>query len=553
MAEELERSAGRAQARGGLAAAAAFLERAAALTADPARHADRILAAAQASMQAGAFGKAQALLTTAEAGPLDEFTSARVDLLRGQIAFAVGQGSDAPPLLLKAAKRLEPLNRDLARDTYLSAWMAAAVAGRLAGAGDIQEVSRAARALPPPKQPSRPLDLLLDGLALRAIDGPGAAAPALRQAASAFASADVPVQEALQFGWMANGAAIALWDEESWRAILIRQLQLARDVGALDQLPIDLQGLAYDDIWRGDFEAAGSLIAEANAVGEATGNRIAPFAAIFLAALRGNQAEAAPLIEATLAAAEPGGQGGAATQAHCAAAILHNGLGHYADALAAAEQATQDAHLWISTWALPELIEAAVRTGSTLAAPAALERLAETTQAGGTDFGLGLEARSRALLSRGDAAEGWYREAIERLGRTPLRPELARAHLLYGEWLRREGRRVDARGQLRTAHDMFAAMGMQAFAERARRELIATGEKVRKRSVDTHGQLTAQEEQIARLARDGRTSTEIGAQLFLSARTVEWHLGKIFTKLGIGSRRELHAALAGPGQQDQAT
>jgi DNA-binding CsgD family transcriptional regulator len=553
VAAELERSAGRAQARGGLAATAAFLELAVALTADPARHADRILAAAQASMQAGAFGKALQLLTTAQARPLEEFASARADLLRGQIAFASGQGSDAPPLLLKAAKRLEPLNRDLARDAYLSALMAAAFAGHLASAGALSEVSRAARALPPPEQPPRPLDLLLDGLALLAIDGPGAAAPALRQAASAFASADAPAQELLQFGLMAHGAAIALWDEDCWRTILVRQVRLARDVGGLDQLPIHLLGLAYDDIWRGDFEAAGSLIAEANAVCEATGSRIAPFAAMFLAALRGNQAEVAPLIEATLAAAEAGGQGGYATQAHWVAAILHNGLGRYADALAAAEQVTQDAHQWVSTWVLPELIEAAVRTGSTLAAPAALERLAETTQAGGTDFGLGLEARSRALLSRGDAAEGWYREAIDRLGRTPLRPELARAHLLYGEWLRRQGRRVDARGQLRTAHDMFAAMGMQAFAERARRELIATGEKVRKRSVETHSQLTPQEEQIARLARDGRTSPQIGAQLFLSARTVEWHLGKIFTKLGIGSRRELHAALAGPGQQDQAT
>jgi DNA-binding CsgD family transcriptional regulator len=554
VAVELELSAGRAQARGGLAAAAAFLERAVALTADPARHADRILAAAQASMQAGAFGKAQQLLTTAEAGPLDEFASARVDLLRGQIAFAMGHGSDAPPLLLKAAKRLEPLNRDLARDTYLSAWMAAAYAGHLADAGDIQEVSRAARALPPPEQPPRPLDLLLDGLALLATDGPGAAAPALRQAASAFASPDAPAQELLQFGLMALGAAIALWDEDCWRTILVRKVRLARDVGALDQLPVDLHPLAQDDIWRGDFEAADSLIAEANAVCEATGSRIAPFAAMFLAAMRGNQAEVAPLIEATLAAAEAGGQGAAATFAHWVAAILHNGLGRYADALAAAEQAIRDANVFVSTWALPELIEAAVRTGSTLAAPAALERLAETTQAGGTDFGLGFEARSRALLSCDDAAaEGWYREAIDRLGRTRLRPELARAHLLYGEWLRREGRRVDARGQLRTAHDMFAAMGMQAFAERARRELIATGEKVRKRSVDTPGQLTPQEEQIARLARDGRTSPEIGAQLFLSKRTVEWHLGKIFTKLGIGSRRELHAALGGPGQQDQAT
>src|SRR5215831_7815624 len=394
VAAELERSAGRAQARGGLAAAAAFLERSVVLTADPARRADRILAAAQATMQAGAFGKALALLTTTEAGPLDEFASARVDLLRGQIAFAVGKGSDAPPLLLKAAKRLEPLNRDLARDTYLSAWMAAAFAGNLASAGDIQEVSRAARALPPTKQPPRPLDLLLDGLALLAIDGPGAAAPALRQAASAFASADASAQELLEFGLMAYGAANALWDEDCFRTIMVRQFRLARDLGALDLMLMPLQGLAEVDTWLGDFEAADSLIAEADAVCEATGSRLAPYAAMFLAAMRGNQAELAPLIEDTLAAAEAGGQGGAATQAHWVAAILHNGLGRYADALAAAERATRDAHWFISNRAAPELIEAAVRTGSTHAAADALERLAETTQAGGTDYGLGLEARS---------------------------------------------------------------------------------------------------------------------------------------------------------------
>src|SRR5215831_18960047 len=294
VAAELERSAGRAQARGGMAAAAAFLERSVLLTADPARRADRILAAAQATMQVGAFGKALALLTTAEAGALDEFAGARVDLLRGQIAFAVGKGSDAPPLLLKAAKRLEPLNRDLARDTYLSAWMAAAFAGHLAGAGDIQEVSRAARALPAPKQPSRPLDLLLDGLALLAIDGPEAAAPALRQAASAFVGADAPAQELLQFGLMAYAAAMVLWDEDGARAIAARQVRLARDLGALDQLLHALLALAHNDIFRGDFEAVDSLIAEADAVCEATGSRLAPFTAMLLASMRGNQAELAP-------------------------------------------------------------------------------------------------------------------------------------------------------------------------------------------------------------------------------------------------------------------
>ncbi len=552
VAAELERSAGRARARGGLAAAAAFLERSVVLTADPARHADRALAAAQASMQAGAFDKALELLAIAEdqgPGPLDEFASARVDLLRGQIAFATSRGSDAPPLLLKAAKRLEPLNRDLARDTYLTAWLAAAFAGRLAGADDMAEVSRAARALPPPEQRPHPLDLLLEGFALLANDGPAAAAPALRQAVNAFASSDSPMKDGLQFGSLASAAAIALWDEDSWRAILVRQVQLARAVGALGQLPFDLISLAMDDTWRGDFARADSLIAEADAVCEATGGgRIAPYTALFGTALRGNQAELAPLVEAAIATAEGVGQGGVVTYAHWVTAILHNGLGRYADALAAAEQAIRDAHLYVSNWAVPELVEAAARTGKTHVAADALERLAEMTRAGGADFGLGLAARCRALVSQGQDAEGWHREAIDRLGRTRLRPDLARAHLLFGEWLRRENRQVDARAQLRTAHQMLDAMGMAAFAERARRELAASGEKVRKRAVETVTTLTAQEALIARLAGDGLSNPEIGAQLFLSARTVEWHLRKVFTKLGIGTRRELHAALAQLGR-----
>jgi DNA-binding CsgD family transcriptional regulator len=271
---------------------------------------------------------------------------------------------------------------------------------------------------------------------------------------------------------------------------------------------------------------------------------------MLIAALRGNQAELTPLIEAAIAAAEAAGQGAGITTASWVTAILDNGLGRYADALAVAQQASQGP-LYVSMWALPELVEAATRTGNTQLAADALERLMETTQAGGTDFGLGLEARCQALLNDGAAAEGWYREAIERLGRAGYRPDLARAHLLYGEWLRRENRRVDARAQLRTAYEMLDAIGMEAFASRARRELIATGEKVRKRSFGTHDDLTPQEEQIAGLARDGLSNPEIGAQLFLSARTVEWHLRKVFTKLGIGSRHELKAALAQRGQDGQ--
>src|SRR6516162_1707533 len=473
VAAELESSAARAQARGGLAAAAAFLERSALLTADLTRHARRTLAAAQASMQAGAFGKALELLATAEAGPLDELASARADLLRGHLAFASGPGSDAPLLLLKAAKRLESLDPELARETYLSAWIAASFAGNLAGAGELLEVSRAAGALPK-ADPRCPADLLLDGLALLFTDGRPAAAPVLRQAVSAFAAGDISREEGLRWGWM---AATVLWDDDAGRAIASRQVQLARDAGALDQLPVDLIALAMDAGWSGDFETAASLIAETDAVREVTGSRIAPYATMFLASLRGDQAEVTPLVEAAVAEAAASGQGAAATYAHWAAAILYNGLGLYADALASAARAIADAHLYVSMWALPELIEAAVRSGRPDTAADALDRLAETTQAGGTEFALAVEARARALLSKPGAAESRYREAIDRFGRTRLRTELARAHLLYGEWLRRQSRRVDAREQLRTAHEMLAAIGMRAFAERARHELLATGER----------------------------------------------------------------------------
>ena len=481
VAAELDDSAGRAQARGGLAAAAAFLERAAQLTPDPARRAGRTLAAAQA-LQAGAFGKALELLATAEAGPLDELQGARADWLRGQIAFASGPGSDAPPLLLKAARRLEPLDPGLARETYLDAWQAALFAGSLAVGGDLAEVSRAARALPPPERPRREADLLLDGLALLVTDGPAAAAPVLRQAISTFADPDVPVAERLRWSWMASVASLPLWDGEGWR-LIVPPLQLARDVGALDQLPILLSVLGTAAAWRGDLAAAASLIAEADAGREATGARLVAYAALVLAAFRGNQAEAVPLIEATLEQAAGAGQGAAVTWAHWVTAILHNGQGGYQDALAAARRAVADRLVHISMWALPELVEAAARTGNTGLAGEALDDLSEWTQAGRTDWGLGVEARSRALLADGEAADRLYREAITRLGRTVMRPDLARAHLLYGEWLRRQRRSTDARAQLRTACQMLEGIGMEAFAERGRRELRAAGGTARRRAV----------------------------------------------------------------------
>ena len=548
IAAELERSAGRAQARGGLAAAAAFLERAVLLTADPARHADRALAAAQASLQAGAFGKALELLAMAETGPLDELSHARVDLLRGQVAFVSSLGSEAPSLLLKAAKRLEPLNPGLARETYLTAWSAASLAGHLTGAGDVLEVSRAVLALPRAGDSARLIDLLLDGLARLVTDGPASAAPFLRQAVDAFAAGDISRDEGLRWGWI---AATVLWDENAGRAIISRQVQLARNAGALEQLPTGLIALAMSDIWRGDFAAAESLIAETDAVAEVTGSGIAPYPHMFLAAVRGDEAALTPLAAMANAKAAAEGQGAAATYAQWTAAILHNGLGGYTEALAAARQASEHHHPYVSVWALPELIEAGVRTGDPQVAAGALEQLSARSQAGGTGFGLGIEARCRALLSDGPSADALYREAIGRLSQTRLRPELARAHLLYGEWLRREGRRLDARDQLRTAHDMLTAIGMAAFAERTRRELAATGETVRKHGAGAVTVLTTQEALIARLARDGRTNPEIGAQLYLSARTVEWHLRKIFIKLGIGSRRELAAALTRHGHGTQ--
>jgi ATP/maltotriose-dependent transcriptional regulator MalT len=412
------------------------------------------------------------------------------------------------------------------------------------------EVSRAARGLCAVHSP-RPAALVLDALTLLVTDGPVAAAPALRQVVRVFASETISAEEELRWGWLAQAAASALWDDVGWRAMLVRQVQIARDVGALDQLPIDLGALGTDAAWRGDFAVAATLIAETDAVCAATGSRSAPFAAMLLASLRGDQTEAAPLIEATIAEATAEGQGIAVTYAHWAAAILANGLGRYADALAAAQQASQDSPaLYMAMWALPELIEAATRTGNAHIAQDALARLAETTRAGETDFGLGLEARSRALVSEGETAERCYREAIDRLGRTQLRPELARAHLLYGEWLRRQNRRRDARAELRTAYGLFTTMGIEAFAERTRRELVAAGDTVRKPMVETVSELTTQEADIARLAVDGRSNAEIGAQLFLSTRTVEWHLGKVYTKLTIGSRRELRQALASLGQAD---
>jgi DNA-binding CsgD family transcriptional regulator len=550
VALELEHSAGRAQARGGLTAAAAFLQRAVALTGDSARRADRALAAAEASLQAGMFDIARRLLATAEVGPVDELQRARLDLLRAEAAYSESRGSEAPALLLRAAKTLDPLDPKLAGETYLDAWSAALFAGRLASSGSLHHVSREALARPRPAGPQRPSDLLLQGFSLAFTEGRSAAAPVLERAARGFAGKEATIEEVLRWGWLATAAAVMVWDYETCVAVGTRGVLVARESGALTVLAVSANVLAQAMALGGESAGAASLIAEADSVTEATGTRVAPYGALVLGGLQGREAEAAPVIDATIREATAGGQGTAVQYAHWARSILLNGLGRYQEALAAAQDASDDTpELFVSVWALSELIEAAVRSEDTARASSALERLAEATRARETDWGLGIAARSRALLSEGQTAKRLYLEAIERLGRTRLRPELARAHLLYGEWLRREGRRADAREQLRTAHEMLAAIGMQAFADRARRELAATGEKLRKRTVETRDELTPQERQIAGLARDGLSNPEIGARLFLSPRTVEWHLKKVFTKLGISSRMSLHDALTNPDRQ----
>jgi len=538
VASALEDSAARAQARGGVAAAAAFLKRAAALTQDPDRRLERALAAAQASFQAGALDDALGLLAEVEGGQPDALQRARADLLRAHVAFASGYGSDAPPLLLKAAERMQAFDTELARETYLNAWVAAVFAGHNAQPGVLEHICSDILALRLRPGDPRPIDLLLDGLARLTTAGHVAAAATLQQAAKAVVG--MPVEDVLRWGWVANAACDTRWDFDGSRAIAERHSTIFREVGALGQLPMALAALGNVALWSGDFAGASSIAAEATSVATAIGSNFPRTIEVRLLGLQGSERDAAALIAEARADAARHGQGMAATSADWAAAILQNGLGLYDQALAAAGRATSaTVEPFISTWALPELVEAAARAGHTGRARDALERLSETTQPSGTDPALGLEARCRAIVSEGATAEDHYRDAIDRLGQTALRPDLARAHLLHGEWLRREGRRIDAREQLRTAYDLFVSIGMEAFAERARRELLATGDRVRKRSAETVDQLTPQEVQIARLARDGYSNGEISAQLFLSPRTVEWHLRNVFSKLGISSRKEL--------------
>jgi DNA-binding CsgD family transcriptional regulator len=547
VASELERSAGRAQARGGLAAAAAFLERAIALTPQPARRATRALGAAQAKHQAGAFDAALRLVAIAESGPLNELQRAHVELLRGQIAFSLSRGSDAPALLLKAAKSFEPLDEGLARETYLEALTAVFFPGRSASGEEILETALAARAAPPSSQPPHACDLLLDGLALMITEGYAAGTPTLRRAVNAFRGEEMPRGEAGRWLWLASRVAAFLWDDEAWDVLSARFVQVARDAGALSVLPWALRTRSGVHVFAGELTMASSLLEEVVAVNEAMGASLAPYASLVRVTFQGREAEAAQLIEAATREAVHRSDREGLTFIHWATAVLHNGLGRYEKALAAAQQASEDTHVsWWRKWGLVELIEAAARSGNAELAVDAFGRLAQSTAASGTDWALGVEARSRALLTEGEAAEPLYRQAINSLERTRVRVELARAHLLYGEWLRRQRRRLDAREQLRTAHTLFTQFGMEAFAERARVELEATGEHARKRTAETADDLTPQEAQISHLAADGATNQEIAAQLFISPSTVDYHLRKAFRKLGVKSRHQLRQHLLQP-------
>jgi ATP/maltotriose-dependent transcriptional regulator MalT len=384
----------------------------------------------------------------------------------------------------------------------------------------------------------------LDGFAFLLTGRRSEATPLLQEAAASFAGEGAAVEEVLRWGWLATMGAVVVWDYDGCLAIGSRCVQLARDSGALTVLAVALNILTQAVAMGGEFATAEGLISEAHAVIEATGTPVLQYGALFLRAFQGRETDVTQLGESTVREATASGQGTAIEFVDLANAVMCNSLGRYRDGMAQA-QAAADAtpELIVAGWGLSELVEAAARSGELDIARAAVKRIAERNQFISTDWGLGVEARLRAVLTDGDAAERLYREAIERLGRTRLRPELARAHLLYGEWLRREHRRVDARAQLRTAHEMFTTIGMEAFAERARSELAATGETVRKRTLERRDELTDQERQIARLARDGLSNPEIGTRLFLSPRTVEWHLRKVFTKLGISSRKDLASVL----------
>ncbi len=538
VAAELEDSAARAQARGGFAAAAAFLERATALTPQESRKSRRALAAAQAKVQGGALDDALRLVATAEAGVLNELEQAKAELLRGQIAFLATRSGDAAALLLKAADRLREVDPELARETYLEALTAAIFAGPLAGPGaGPREVAEAARAAPRAREPGGP-DLLLDGLVALLSESYGAAVPILRQAQRTI-EGEVSQTEQLRWMWGATVSTLHLWDDEGWKRLSDLHLYLVHETGALGDLAVALSHRGQMHVFAGELTLAGSLQEALQEATELTGSPLAPYDTVGLVGMRGREAEARQFFERARAEVIGRGEGAGLSFIDWAESVLYNGLGRYAEALAAARRVVAHTELVSENWAMPELIEAAVRVGALELAAETDLRLTDRSRASGTEWALGIAARSHALLVDDGHADELYVEAIERLAATGVAVDLARAHLLYGEWLRRQRRRVDARNELQIAHEMFTRFGMEAFAERARVELRACGEYARKRTVETMDQLTPQESQVARLAAEGHSNKEIAAQLFISPYTVEYHLHKAFRKLDVKSRTQL--------------
>jgi DNA-binding CsgD family transcriptional regulator len=555
VAAELERSAGRARRRGGLAAAAAFLEQAALLTPDPVRRVRRLIAAALASRDSGDLDATLRLLTAAEAGPVDALQVAQVRHLRGQVASDQNRGRDAARLLLEAARLLDPLDARLARETHLEALGAALVAGDVGRPGGVREAARAARAAPPAVDPPRAVDVVLDAFALRLTEGHALAATALIQAQEHLVKLDLRGDTAESWLWLLGGRAsrilpMELWDFDTAHALAARQVQVARDLGALVQLQFALSFLGVLDLLAGEPGATERLIDEDRLIAEATGNPAVTYAAMMLAAWQGREQDASELIRATQKVATERGTGWMASRAASASAVLHNGLGRYEIARDAAREAFERDHLGFGHMVVAELAEAACRTGDRAMVRAAVDWMSERTAHSSAPWPLGIQARLRALLADGRSADSFYRESIEQLSRSKVRTQLARSHLLYGEWLRRERRPAEARSHLRTAHEMLNGMGMAAFAERARRELVAAGGSVgasktgsARAGTAASAILTAQEAEVARLARDGLSNPEIGARLFISTRTARYHLSSVFTKLGISSRGQLHRVL----------
>jgi DNA-binding CsgD family transcriptional regulator len=522
-----------------LAAVAAFLERAAALTPGSTQRAERLLAAAGAKRDAGDLEAALGLLADVEAGPLDELGRARVDLLRAQIALEQRRGEDAGRLFLSAATRLEPLDPELARETYLEA-LGGAIASDLEVVGGPPAVAAAARAAPPGTGPSRAVDLVLDAFAIRLTDGHAAAAATFARALELLLATDIASEDGSRWlsvssGRNSNMVALEMWDDEALHLLAARRVQVARDTGALGHLPFALSFLARSHMLAGELTAAALVLDEARLIAEATGNSAVVNAPMILAAWHGDETQASELIEAS---SQEAARRRWASNSY-ARAVLYNGLGRYDAARAAAREALQPDPIGYGTYLVPELVDAAAKTADRAQLESALEWLSERTSVIRSGWASGIETRVRALLSEGEAADSLYRQSIAHLSGTRVRLELARTQLLYGEWLRRERRRLDARQPLRTALEAFTRMGAAGFARRAERELLATGARARKRTAATLDQLTPQETQIARLVANGHTNREIAAQLFISPSTVEYHLRKTFRKLDVKSRTQL--------------